>query len=92
MHGDLFYYLRYPTLNALDPYTKYNALYNQPNPVIAAFLLTQPTHQQQQFGGSVGGPIIKDRLFYFFTYDGFRKVGKALYTDSNNDFADTFRE
>jgi hypothetical protein len=83
MHGDLFYSLRYPSLNALDPLTKYNALYNQSNPQIAAFLLTQPTHQQQQFGGSVGGPILKDRLFYFFTYDGFRKVGKALYTDSN---------
>ena len=83
IHGDLFYSLRYPTLNALDPLTKYNAKFNQPNPVIAAFLLTQPTHQQQQFGGSVGGPIIKDRLFYFFTYDGFRRVGKALYTDSN---------
>ncbi len=83
IHGDLFYSLRYPTLNALDPLTKYNAKFNQPNPVIAAFLLTQPVHQQQQFGGSVGGPIIKDRLFYFFTYDGFRRVGKALYTDSN---------
>jgi hypothetical protein len=83
VHGDLFYYLRYPTLNALDPLTKYNALYNQSNPVIAGFLLTQPVHQQQQFGGSVGGPIIQDKLFYFFTYDGFRRVGKALYTDSN---------
>jgi hypothetical protein len=83
IHGDLFYYLRYPTLNALDPLTKYNALYNQSNPAIAAFLLTQPVHQQQQFGGSVGGPIIADKLFYFFTYDGFRRVGKALYTDSN---------
>jgi hypothetical protein len=83
IHGDLFYYLRYPTLNALDPLTKYNALYNQSNPAIAAFLLTQPVHQQQQFGGSVGGPIIQNKLFYFFTYDGFRKVGKALYTDSN---------
>lgn len=83
LHGDLFYFLRYPDLNALDPLTKYNALYNQPNPVIKSFLLTQPTHQQQQFGGSAGGPIKKDRLFYFFTYDGFRKVGKALYTDSN---------
>jgi hypothetical protein len=83
IHGDLFYTLRYPTLNALDPLTKFNAKFNQPNPAIAAFLLTQPVHQQQQFGGSVGGPIIKDRLFYFFTYDGFRRVGKALYTDSN---------
>ena len=84
IHGDAFYFLRYPSLNALDPLTKYNALYIQTNPTIAAFLLTQPTHQQQQFGGSVGGPIMKDRLFYFFTYDGFRKVGKALYLDSNS--------
>jgi hypothetical protein len=83
LHGDLFYFLRYPTLNALDPFTKYSAIANPPTPAAAKFLLTQPTHQQQQFGGSVGGPIIKDRLFYFFTYDGFHKVGKALYTDTN---------
>jgi hypothetical protein len=83
MHGDLFYFLRYPSLNALDPLTKYNALNGLVPAAVAPFLLTQPTHQQQQFGGSVGGPIMKDRLFYFFTYDGFRKVGKALYTDTN---------
>jgi hypothetical protein len=81
IHGDAFYLLRYPDLNALDPYSKYvgRGLSGSPNP----FLLTQPTHQQQQFGGSVGGPIIKNRLFGFFTYDGFRRVGKALYSNSN---------
>jgi Carboxypeptidase regulatory-like domain/TonB dependent receptor len=78
-HGDLFYSLRYPTLNALDPYNKYQALHNNGNP----FLLTQPIHQQQQFGGSVGGPIMKDRLFFFFTYDGFRRVGRVLYSNTN---------
>ncbi len=78
-HGDLFYYLRYPDLNALDPFNKWTALHNNGN----RFLLTQPIHQQQQFGGSVGGPIIKDRLFYFFTYDGFRRVGRALYANTN---------
>lgn len=83
LHGSLFYYLRYPNLNALDPQTKWAAKFNTTNPQAAAFLLTQPIHQQQQFGGSVGGPIIKDRLFYFFTYDGFRRVGKALYYNNN---------
>ena len=83
IHRDLFYYLRYPALNALDPYTKFQALHNTANPVVAGFLLTQPVHQQQEFGGSAGGPVMKDRLFYFFTYDGFRRVGKALYTDTN---------
>ena len=78
-HGDLFYYLRYPDLNALDPFNKWTALHNSGN----SFLLTQPIHQQQQFGGSVGGPVLKDRLFYFFTYDGFRRVGRALYANTN---------
>ena len=73
-HGDLFYYLRYPTLNALDPYGK------------AHKLLTQPIHQQHQFGGSVGGPILHDKLFFFFTYDGFRKVNPIVYL-SNFNFA-----
>jgi hypothetical protein len=70
LHGDLFYYLRYPTLNALDPINKSRGIY------------TQPIHQQQQFGGSVGGPIIKDKLFYFLTYDGSRKVNPISYTSS----------
>jgi hypothetical protein len=78
-HGDAFYYLRYPDLNALDPYNKFQALHNNGN----SFLLTQPVHQQHQFGGSVGGPIMKDRLFFFFTYDGFRKVGRVLYSNTN---------
>jgi Carboxypeptidase regulatory-like domain/TonB dependent receptor len=80
IHGDLFYLLRYPSLNALDPFSKWSALHNGGNPT----LLTQTVHQQQQFGGSVGGPIIKDKLFYFFTYDGFRKVNPVLYTSSTS--------
>jgi hypothetical protein len=79
-HGDLFYYLRYPALNALDPYSKFTGR-NTTGPA-AAFLLTPTVHQQQQFGGSIGGPIIKDKLFYFFTYDGYRKVNPILYTSS----------
>jgi hypothetical protein len=72
LHGDLFYYLRYPSLNALDPIQKSTGNY------------TQPVHQQQQFGGSVGGPIIKDKLFYFFTYDGSRKVNPISYVSSSS--------
>lgn len=85
LHGDLFYYLRYPDLNALDPLAKWTALYGSAasNPLLASTLLTQPIHQQNQFGGSIGGPLLRDRLFYFFTYDGFRRVGRALYYNTN---------
>jgi len=71
-HGDLFYYLRYPTLNALDSYSK---IHSNGTP-------TQPVHQWQQFGGSFGGAIIKNKLFYFGTYDGSRKVNPITYTNS----------
>ena len=80
LRGDLFYSLRYPALNALDGFSKWSALHNGGNPT----LLTQTVHQQQQFGGSVSGPIIKDKLFYFFTYDGFRKVNPVLYTSGTS--------
>ena len=69
-HGDLFYYLRYPTWDALDPFPKSQGIYSQ------------AIHQWQQFGVSVGGPLIKDKLFYFATYDGSRKVNPITYTSS----------
>ena len=70
-HGDLFYFLRYPALNALDSFNKSQGIY------------TPSIHQFQQFGGSAGGPIIKDKLFFFLTYDGSRKVFPISYTSSS---------
>ncbi len=77
-HGDLFYNLRYPTLNALDPVAKESAAAS-PGGIAST---TQTVHQQNQFGGSFGGPILKDKLFFFVTYDGFRKVNPIDYTTS----------
>ncbi len=47
-------------------------------------------NQQNQFGGSIGTPIIKDKLFFFGTYDGFRKVNPITYasTDLGGSLAD----
>jgi len=59
-HGDLFEYLRNDYFNARNPFTE-----------------APPSHQQplrfNQFGGSVGGPIIHDKLFFFGTYQGQRE-------------------
>ncbi len=30
-----------------------------------------------QFGGSLGGPIVPDKLFFFSTYEGYRKTAKS---------------
>ena len=36
------------------------------------FAATRDVNKQNEFGASVGGPILKNRLFFFATYDGFR--------------------
>lgn len=43
------------------------------------FATTKPPLRQNQFGGSVGGPILKNRLFFFFNYEGFRQAVSAPY-------------
>jgi hypothetical protein len=37
------------------------------------FLATKPGVTFNQFGGSLGGPVLKDRLFGFFVYEGYRE-------------------
>src|SRR4029077_4974176 len=34
----------------------------------------KPNLKQNQFGGTIGGPIKKDKLFFFFSYQGTRQI------------------
>jgi hypothetical protein len=56
-HGDLFDYFRN---NAIEARTPFNG--PSPNP----FLLNQ-------FGAAVGGPILRNKLFFFANYEGLRQ-------------------
>ena len=66
-HGGAFEYFRDESLNANASNVK-SAFTptGQPRPNI------RPKLQINQFGGRIGGPIKKDRAFFFFTYDGQR--------------------
>ncbi|WP_263365373.1 TonB-dependent receptor [Edaphobacter bradus] len=36
------------------------------------FAVTKPNYQQNQFGAAAGGPVLKDKVFLFGYYEGFR--------------------
>ncbi|MDQ3907639.1 MAG: TonB-dependent receptor [Acidobacteriota bacterium] len=64
-HGGAFEYFRDESLNSNDPVTKANeARRGQPN--------KRPPFRINQFGGRLGGPIVRNKAFFFFTYDGQR--------------------
>jgi outer membrane receptor protein involved in Fe transport len=78
-HGSLFEFNRNSRFFARDPFTE---------PKKAAH------YNWNQFGGSVGGPIKKDKLFFFFDYQGARSAlgGSILATvptlaERNGDFS-----
>jgi len=65
IHGSGFWFRRTDALQARDPFTQ-----SQPDPITHKFI---PSSRWQQFGGSVGGPIIKNKLFFFGDYQATRQ-------------------
>jgi hypothetical protein len=73
IHATLYEFIRNTDLNA--------AGFFKPTVVGGTGITTpfvKPTFNHNQYGFNVGGPIIKDKLFFFLDYEGFRQVLKPL--------------
>ena len=69
IHGTAYYFTRNSAFDARNYFDQ------APSPVAALLM--------HQFGASIGGPIKKDKWFYFFNYEGIRdKVGNPGVYDS----------
>jgi len=58
-HGTVFDYLRNDVFDANDWFADRSGL-------------PKPEERQNDFGGTLAGPILKDRTFFFFSYEGLR--------------------
>jgi outer membrane receptor protein involved in Fe transport len=75
LHGSVFGFFRDDKLNANAP--KLLAEANPtlfPNPADAV----KPPFSRQQFGGSIGGPIVKNKAFFFGTIERTRERGNSI--------------
>src|SRR5712671_76792 len=66
-HGNLYEFFRNTKLNA-NPYC-FTA--------VDAIPCDKPQFNQNQFGGTFGGPIVKDRTFFFTSYEG-RRIRQGI--------------
>lgn len=85
-HGDLFYYIRDNKWGARNPQSFQTLLLPNGTTDIVAL---KPEDRRQQFGGSIGGPIVRDKMFFFFTYDNSRRGFPALAAFFNPNYLGT---
>jgi hypothetical protein len=64
IHGSAWEYIRNTDLNAVGFFKPVNNV--------------KPVYIQNQFGASFGGPVKRDRLFYFVDYEGLRRIQRSL--------------
>ncbi len=70
-HGEVYFFDRDNTWGAYNPYT-FISTYNS---TTGAFDRSRykPKDWRKNWGFGIGGPIIKDRLFFFYAYDQYRR-------------------
>ena len=69
-HGDVYDYFRNSVLDARN---YFDTLYTLPTSAPGGGRRISP-FRRNQYGAAVGGPIKKDKTFFFVTYEGFRQL------------------
>jgi hypothetical protein len=75
-HGAGFYLARTSALGAANPFSVATSYADG----VVTSGVVKPNDLRQQFGGSVGGAIVRDKLFYFYTLDLLRRNYPAVST------------
>ncbi len=96
LHGQAYFYDRDNDWGAINPFTTLTSV--TPNlaggaPTIVAGVPFKPKDWRKRWGFGAGGPLVKDKLFWFYAYDQYRRNFPGVAKPSNpatffNQYAD----
>ena len=69
VHGNAYMFLRDDSLNANNYFLNRQGI-------------ERPLYERKQFGGTLGGPVVKDRAWFFLSYQGTREKNGTSLTNS----------
>lgn len=80
-HGSAFLYARNNRWGARNPNTFITQLING----VPTRVALKPIDERYQFGGTIGGPIVKEKAFFFVSYDEQKRdfPGVAVFSTAN---------
>lgn len=79
-HGNVFGFLRNKAFQARNPFSV------QVDPVTGATTPVKQAYTRVQAGATLGGPIVKDKTFYFFSYETTRRQETGFTNIGENNF------
>ncbi len=84
VHGNVFGFLRATAIQARDPFSVQGTF----NPATDSLTLTprKQSYTRAQAGATLGGPLQKDKTFYFFSYETIRAQATGFTSIGQNNF------